>query len=64
MPTFPAPETGILLTHFIVSEDIARSRDFYVDVLVGWSAMRLREVQVEPSTEVGNGTLRRDNAPR
>jgi hypothetical protein len=32
--------------------------------LVGWSAMRLREVQVEPSTEVGNGTLRRDNAPR
>ena len=33
MPTFPAPETGILLTHFIVSEDIARSRDFYADVL-------------------------------
>jgi catechol 2,3-dioxygenase-like lactoylglutathione lyase family enzyme len=35
MPTFPAPETGILLTHFIVSEDIARSRDFYADVLGG-----------------------------
>ncbi len=35
MPTFPAPETGILLTHFIVTEDIARSRDFYADVLGG-----------------------------
>jgi catechol 2,3-dioxygenase-like lactoylglutathione lyase family enzyme len=35
MPTFPAPEAGILLTYFIVSEDIARSRDFYADVLGG-----------------------------
>jgi catechol 2,3-dioxygenase-like lactoylglutathione lyase family enzyme len=35
MPTFPAPETGILLTHFIVSEDIARSRDVYANVLGG-----------------------------
>ena len=35
MPTFPAPETGILLTHFVVSEDIARSRDFYANVLGG-----------------------------
>jgi hypothetical protein len=26
MPTFPAPETGILLTHFIVSEDIAQQQ--------------------------------------
>ena len=35
MPTFPAPETGIQLTYFIVTEDIARSRDFYADVLGG-----------------------------
>jgi catechol 2,3-dioxygenase-like lactoylglutathione lyase family enzyme len=35
MAPFPAPETGILLTHFIVSEDVARSRDFYADVLGG-----------------------------
>ena len=28
MATFPAPQTGIVLTHFIVSEDIARSRRF------------------------------------
>jgi catechol 2,3-dioxygenase-like lactoylglutathione lyase family enzyme len=35
MAKFPAPETGILLTNFIVSEDIARSRRFYSDVLGG-----------------------------
>ena len=35
MATFPAPQTGILLTHFIVSEDIARSRRFYANVLGG-----------------------------
>ena len=35
MAPFPAPETGILLTHFIVSEDIARSQDFYANVLGG-----------------------------
>jgi catechol 2,3-dioxygenase-like lactoylglutathione lyase family enzyme len=35
MASFPAPQTGILLTHFIVSEDVARSRDFYADVLGG-----------------------------
>jgi hypothetical protein len=35
MAPFPAPETGILLTHFIVTEDIARSRDFYANVLGG-----------------------------
>jgi catechol 2,3-dioxygenase-like lactoylglutathione lyase family enzyme len=33
MAPFPAPETGILLTHFVVSEDVARSRDFYANVL-------------------------------
>ena len=35
MATFPAPQTGILITHFLVSEDIARSRRFYADVLGG-----------------------------
>jgi hypothetical protein len=34
MATFPVPQTGILVTHFLVSEDIARSRRFYADVLV------------------------------
>ena len=31
---FPAPGEGFVLTHFIVAEDVARSRDFYVGV---WS---------------------------
>ena len=31
----PVPETGILLTHFIVSNDIERSKRFYADVLGG-----------------------------
>jgi catechol 2,3-dioxygenase-like lactoylglutathione lyase family enzyme len=35
MANFPAPQTGIVITHFLVSEDIARSRHFYVDVLGG-----------------------------
>jgi catechol 2,3-dioxygenase-like lactoylglutathione lyase family enzyme len=35
LATLPAPTEGILLTHFIVSTDIERSRRFYVDVLGG-----------------------------
>lgn len=31
----PAPQEGILLTHFIVSADVARSRRFYTEVLGG-----------------------------
>jgi hypothetical protein len=32
---FPAPSEGFVLTPFIVAEDVARSRDFYVGVLGG-----------------------------
>jgi catechol 2,3-dioxygenase-like lactoylglutathione lyase family enzyme len=35
MPTFPAPTEGIVLTHFIVSDDVERSRRFYTEVLGG-----------------------------
>lgn len=35
MADFPAPHSGMLLTHFIVSSDVKASRDFYVDVLGG-----------------------------
>lgn len=35
MAEFPAPKRGILLTHFIVSDDVERSRRFYTDVLGG-----------------------------
>ncbi|RAJ65381.1 catechol 2,3-dioxygenase-like lactoylglutathione lyase family enzyme [Streptomyces sp. Amel2xB2] len=31
----PAPETGMLLTHFLTVRDVARSRAFYSDVLGG-----------------------------
>jgi catechol 2,3-dioxygenase-like lactoylglutathione lyase family enzyme len=33
----PTPSEGILLTHFIVAEDVDRSRAFYTDVLGGES---------------------------
>ena len=30
---FPAPEEGLLLTHFVVVSDVARSREFYKHLL-------------------------------
>jgi catechol 2,3-dioxygenase-like lactoylglutathione lyase family enzyme len=39
MAEFPAPTEGIVLTHFIVSEDVERSRRFYTDVLGGETVM-------------------------
>jgi predicted enzyme related to lactoylglutathione lyase len=35
MAQFPAPTEGILVTHFIVSKDVERSRRFYAEVLGG-----------------------------
>ena len=35
MADLPIPETGIVLTHFIVSADVERSRRFYTEVLGG-----------------------------
>ena len=35
MSRLPAPSEGIVLTHFVVSADVERSRRFYVDVLGG-----------------------------
>jgi catechol 2,3-dioxygenase-like lactoylglutathione lyase family enzyme len=35
MPRFPAPKEGIMITHFIVSRDVERSRRFYTEVLGG-----------------------------
>jgi catechol 2,3-dioxygenase-like lactoylglutathione lyase family enzyme len=31
----PAPEQGLVLTHFLVVRDAARSRDFYADIFGG-----------------------------
>lgn len=35
MAEFPAPKDGMLITHFIVSRDVDRSRRFYTEVLGG-----------------------------
>jgi len=37
MAEFPAPKEGIVLTHFIVSDNVERSRRFYTEVLGGES---------------------------
>ena len=36
---FPAPTEGIVLTQFIVSADVPKSRDFYSDILGGQVVM-------------------------
>src|SRR5437763_356125 len=36
---FPAPAEGIVLTHFLVSGDVGRSRAFYTEVLGGEALM-------------------------
>jgi catechol 2,3-dioxygenase-like lactoylglutathione lyase family enzyme len=40
MAEFPTPTEGIVLTHFIVSDDVERSRRFYSDVLGGEVVMQ------------------------
>jgi catechol 2,3-dioxygenase-like lactoylglutathione lyase family enzyme len=35
MAQFPAPGHGLVVTHFIVSDDVERSRRFYTEVLGG-----------------------------
>jgi len=40
MTQFPAPREGFVLTHFIVTSDVCRSRHFYADVLAGSSSTR------------------------
>jgi catechol 2,3-dioxygenase-like lactoylglutathione lyase family enzyme len=35
MADFPRPKDGIVVTHFLVTADVARSRRFYADVLGG-----------------------------
>jgi hypothetical protein len=39
MAEFPALTEGFVLTHFIVSRDVAKSRQFYSDVLGGETLM-------------------------
>src|SRR6476619_7044723 len=34
-PAFPAPTEGMVVAHFVVSDDVERSRRFYTEVLGG-----------------------------
>jgi catechol 2,3-dioxygenase-like lactoylglutathione lyase family enzyme len=53
MPDLPVPDQGILLTHFIVSNDVERSRRFYTEVLGGETVM-----EGEPSiVKLANGWI-------
>jgi catechol 2,3-dioxygenase-like lactoylglutathione lyase family enzyme len=58
----PEPEAEIVVAHFIVSEDVERSRRFYTDVLGGrlvFSAGQLRYVALANTfiiINVGGGT--------
>ena len=49
MPRLPTPSEGILLTHFIVSDDVERSRRFYTDVLGGETVFHGDSSKGEPS---------------
>jgi catechol 2,3-dioxygenase-like lactoylglutathione lyase family enzyme len=40
MAQFPTPEQGIVVTDFIVSDDVERSRRFYTEVLGGETVRR------------------------
>ena len=49
MPGLPTPTEGILLTHFIVSTDVDRSRRFYTEVLGGETVFQGDSSKGEPS---------------
>ena len=51
MAQFAAPKEGILITHFIVSSDVARSRRFYVEVLGGEPTPDKPTVTLEPPSD-------------
>ena len=49
MPRLPTPSEGILLTPFIVSDDVERSRRFYTEVLGGETVFHGDSSKGEPS---------------
>jgi catechol 2,3-dioxygenase-like lactoylglutathione lyase family enzyme len=49
MADLPVPAEGILLTHFIVSRDVERSRRFYTEVLGGEPVFQGDPSKGEPS---------------
>ena len=49
MADLPTPDEGILLTHFIVSDDVKRCRRFYTEVLGGETVFHGDSSKGEPS---------------
>ena len=49
MAKLPTPSEGILLTHFIVSDDVERCRRFYTEVLGGETVFHGDSSKGEPS---------------
>jgi catechol 2,3-dioxygenase-like lactoylglutathione lyase family enzyme len=49
VPRLPTPSEGILLTHFIVSQDVERSRRFYAEVLGGETVFHGDSSKGQPS---------------
>jgi|tagenome__1003787_1003787.scaffolds.fasta_scaffold20695089_4 hypothetical protein len=72
MATLPNPANGILLTHLLVSRDVARARLFYTEVLGGEPVAMTRPAIVALAnswivitTEAGpTGTSRQSSSPR
>ena len=64
MAVFPAPETGIVLTHFIVSEDVDRSRRFYVDVLGVAKTSSRTDPRLSPWPTAGSPPTRAVHPPK
>src|SRR5262249_6094208 len=52
MADFPAPTEGIAITHFVVSQDVERSRRFYIEVLGGEAVLASPEFSI---VALGNG---------
>ena len=47
---FPAPQTGMLVTHFSTLSDVARSRAFYADIFGGQVVVQENPCVVEVAT--------------
>ncbi len=59
---FPTAEEGALVTVLLIVDDVARSRDFYADVLGGKSSGR-KPPRLSSSTTPGLSSIREAVAP-
>ena len=69
MTELPPPPEGIVLAHFIVSDDVERSRRFYAEVLGGRVAFSgpgglIREAVLHPRSRRSSDRSGADHGPR